>query len=63
MRTEECLLGKELTEDCISAACYMAKNEARPITDIRSDADYRREMVAVLLRRGLSRIADSGRQS
>jgi xanthine dehydrogenase FAD-binding subunit len=63
MRAEECLLGKELTEDCISAACYMAKNEARPITDIRSDADYRREMVAVLLRRGLSQIADSGNRS
>jgi xanthine dehydrogenase FAD-binding subunit len=57
MRTEEYLLGRELTEESISGACYIAKSEARPITDIRSDADYRREMVAVLLRRGLSRIA------
>jgi len=58
--TEEYLLDKELTDDSISAACCIAKNEARPITDIRSDAEYRREMVAVLLRRGLSRIAHSG---
>lgn len=57
LRAEEYLLGKELTDDAISAACYLAKNEAKPITDIRSDAEYRREMVAVLLRRGLSRIA------
>lgn len=56
-RAEEYLTGKELTEDSITEACYIAKNEAKPITDIRSDSDYRREMVAVLVRRGLSRIA------
>jgi len=60
LRTEEYLLDKDLTEDSISTACDIVKNEARPITDIRSDAEYRREMVAVLLRRGLSRISHSG---
>jgi xanthine dehydrogenase FAD-binding subunit len=60
LRTEDYLLGKELTCGTVSAACSIAKNEATPITDIRSDAEYRREMVAVLLRRGLTRIAHSG---
>jgi len=58
LRAEEYLTGRVLTYDAIAAACYIAKNEAKPITDIRSDADYRREMIAVLLRRGLSRIAN-----
>ncbi|KPJ61084.1 MAG: hypothetical protein AMJ46_03730 [Latescibacteria bacterium DG_63] len=57
LRTEEYLLDKQLDEDCIRSACDIAKGEARPIDDIRSEADYRREMVGVLLRRGLSRIA------
>jgi len=58
-RAEEYLLGKELTSEVISNVSSIASTEARPITDIRSDADYRREMISVLLRRGLSRIAHS----
>ncbi|MCX5800182.1 MAG: FAD binding domain-containing protein [Candidatus Eisenbacteria bacterium] len=60
LRTEDYLLGRELTDGTISVACSIAKNEATPITDIRSDAEYRRGMVAVLLRRGLARIAHTG---
>jgi CO/xanthine dehydrogenase FAD-binding subunit len=56
-RTEEYLVGRELDEKCIESACKIARSEARPIDDIRSEADYRREMVGVLLKRGLSRIA------
>lgn len=58
-RTEEYLLGRELDEDCIKEASGIAQSEATPIDDIRSEADYRREMVGVLLGRGLSRIARS----
>ena len=58
-KTEEYLLDRELKKSSIQSACEIAKYEARPIDDIRSEADYRREMVGVLLKKGLSRIASS----
>ncbi|UCF77890.1 MAG: xanthine dehydrogenase family protein subunit M [Candidatus Eiseniibacteriota bacterium] len=58
-RTEEYLLGRELDRDSIETACGLASGEAAPIDDIRSEADYRREMVGVLLGRGLLRIASA----
>lgn len=56
-RTEELLTGRKLTSDTIAAACELIKTEARPIDDIRSTAEYRREMVGVLLKRGLEETA------
>jgi len=56
-RTEEFLAGRELSARSIAAACDLIKGEARPIDDIRSTAEYRREMVGVLFRRGLEEIA------
>ena len=55
--TEKILIGKELIQENICHAAEIAKSEARPIDDIRSNAEYRREMVAVLLSRGLTQIA------
>lgn len=58
-RTEEFLTGRELDARTIAAACDLVKSEARPIDDIRSTAEYRREMVGVLLKRGLEETARS----
>jgi len=58
-RTEELLTGRRLDAGTIAAACELVKSEARPIDDIRSTAEYRREMVGVLLRRGLEGTARS----
>jgi xanthine dehydrogenase FAD-binding subunit len=58
-KTEKYLLGKKLSPDIIEQAALIARDEARPIDDIRSVAIYRKEMVAVLLKRGLNSIRES----
>ncbi len=47
------LLDKELNADVIENAAGIAAGEAKPITDIRGDMDYRRELIQVLTRRAL----------
>jgi carbon-monoxide dehydrogenase medium subunit len=51
---EKLLLGKRLTRGQMEKAGGRASVEAKPITDVRASADYRREMVAVLTRRALA---------
>jgi xanthine dehydrogenase iron-sulfur cluster and FAD-binding subunit A len=51
---EAYLKGRTLNEDSIKAAADLAAGAARPISDIRSSAGYRRAMVRVIARRGLS---------
>ncbi len=50
-RTEEMLVGKEVTKRLIEGCCNEITKEVHPITDIRASAEYRREMASVLLRR------------
>lgn len=59
-RTEEYLIGKEINKDVIAEAARIIQDEARPIDDIRSIAIYRKEMVGVLLSRGLESIVNHG---
>jgi CO/xanthine dehydrogenase FAD-binding subunit len=58
-RTEEYLTGKELNQDNIARAAELLTDEARPIDDIRSIAEYRKLMVGVLFKRGLGDITKS----
>ena len=53
---ETLLLGNELSERTIIAAAAAAAAEVSPIDDFRASADYRRQMVEVLVRRGLGEI-------
>lgn len=55
-RAEEALAGHALDSDTIARAAALAREEVSPITDIRATAEYRREMAAVLLKRGLERL-------
>jgi xanthine dehydrogenase FAD-binding subunit len=55
-RTEALLFGKALSPQLIEEAGHIVQEEARPIDDIRSNALYRKEMVGVLLKRGLEGI-------
>jgi carbon-monoxide dehydrogenase medium subunit len=50
---ESYLAGKQLTDEVIAKAAELAREAAKPISDIRSSADYRREMVRVFTMRGL----------
>jgi len=52
-RAEGLLLGRAASRDLIDAAAAAAMDDARPITDVRASADYRRAMVGVLTKRAL----------
>ncbi|MCL6510063.1 MAG: FAD binding domain-containing protein [Anaerolineae bacterium] len=57
-QAEQWLIGQVLDEATISQAAALATQAAQPIDDIRSSAEYRRDAVAVLVRRALDRLAN-----
>jgi aerobic carbon-monoxide dehydrogenase medium subunit len=60
-RAEAALRGQALTDQVIAEASRIASEEARPIDDVRSTAEYRREMVRVLTQRGLRQALERAR--
>ena len=57
-RAEEVLRGEKVTEAVLDKAAETAMGECQPIDDIRATATYRRQMVQVLTRKGLSQALD-----
>lgn len=55
---EAFLIGKPLDQAAIAQAGELAANAAKPISDVRSSAAYRVEMVKVLTRRTLQRVLE-----
>ena len=54
-KAEEILKGKKLERKVIESAAKAAAEEAKPITDVRSTAEYRKEMTEVLVRRAIEK--------
>ncbi len=50
-KTEEILKGQKVTDAVIEEAGRKASQEAQPITDVRSTAGYRKQMIEVLVKR------------
>ncbi len=57
-RAEVLLVGQVLTGELLDRASDALAQEVRPITDVRSTAEYRREMSHVLARRALRECAE-----
>ncbi len=57
-QAESYLAGKALTDDVVDEAAALTASAARPITDIRASADYRRDMVRVYTARALRELRD-----
>ncbi len=57
-KAEGSLKGQKLEQKAIARAAETAAEEARPITDIRSTAEYRTEMTKVLVRRAIEKAWD-----
>lgn len=52
-QAESFLSGRSVTPDAMAEAGRIAASEAKPISDFRASADYRRELIAVLVKRSL----------
>jgi xanthine dehydrogenase iron-sulfur cluster and FAD-binding subunit A len=55
---EAYLKGKKLEEAVLEEASTLAANAAKPIDDVRSSAKYRKHIVKVIVKRGLSALMD-----
>ncbi len=60
---QQFLIGKTLDSATLEHAALLAQNTARPIDDIRGTADYRREMVGVLVARALRQLRASAERA
>jgi carbon-monoxide dehydrogenase medium subunit len=60
-KAEAYLAGRPVSEEAMAEAGRLAVEDARPISDFRASAAYRRELIAVLTRRALAKALDLSR--
>lgn len=61
-KAEKILIGKKINIAAIAKAASITAKESSPIDDVRGSAAYRRRMVEVLTRRGLTSLRQAERQ-
>ena len=61
-QAEALLAGQKLEPELIREAAHRARDESRPISDVRASADYRRKLVETLAERALLKAADRASQ-
>jgi CO/xanthine dehydrogenase FAD-binding subunit len=54
-KAESYLEGRKISAEAIAEAGRIAASEAKPISDFRASADYRRDLIAVLVSRSLAK--------
>ena len=59
-KAEAFLKGKEISDAVLDEAGVIASEEAKPISDIRASAEYRKNLVHVFTRRTLRKAIDNG---
>jgi carbon-monoxide dehydrogenase medium subunit len=52
-KAEDVMRGKRMDEDLVNRCAQVASEEARPISDVRASAEYRKEMVKVFTKRAV----------
>ncbi len=55
------LTGSQITPETIEEVSKLAKDESKPITDVRASAEYRRHLVYVLTKRSINKIVNIAR--
>jgi len=60
-KAEALCIGQRITPEVINRVADMAAGETKPITDLRSTAEYRREMARVLVKRALEKAWEMGK--
>jgi carbon-monoxide dehydrogenase medium subunit len=61
VKAETLLTGQKITPRVINKAAETAAGETKPITDLRSTANYRKEMARVLVRRALEKALENAK--
>ena len=61
-RSEKVLFGQKLSEDLIAEAAQYASEDCSPSSDLRGSEEYKRAMVAVLVKRMIHKAVERARQ-
>ena len=62
-KSEDYLLGRVLDQQTLTECSHLASEESRPIDDVRATAQYRREMITVLVERAIRRAVSKLRRT